>query len=278
MEVYGALHLGRQSYVRLTKTLLEGVETRVSFNGEEVFRGRNPVLTFPSDYGLVPLDSPGQTIVEFETPVGTTSVVFKTTDRILESSSVPYVEKHLIAEESDFRIVQWILDHSRIMADCESFVAREEEIGQQGLTIGELGRIPFQRILLDFLGEERSFYLMIDNPKLFRTLLDQLSEIDVENLDLGLESPALMLEYGDNFDGEITNPNLFKEYCLPSRQGTRKSYGRRHEPSCRSGTGNRPRRRRVLFSFPSQQPDFPKSLVGMERQSHSMGDSTLAHI
>jgi len=214
MEVHDALHIGRQSYVSLTKTLLEGVEMRVSFNGEEVFRKHNPVLSFPTDYGLVPLDNPGQTIVEFDTPAGTVSVVFKTTDEILEDFSVPYVEKHLIRQESDFQIVYWILDHCRTIADFDCFVSREEEIGQQGLTVGEIGRVPFQRLILDFLGEERCFYLMFDNPKQFRVLLDRLMELDVENLDMGLEFPGLMLEYGDNFDGEITNPNLFKEYCL----------------------------------------------------------------
>ena len=187
---------------------------RVSFNGEEVFRRHNPVLSFPTDYGLVPLDNPGQTIVEFDTPAGTVSVVFKTTDEILEDFSVPYVEKHLIRQESDFQIVYWILDHCRTIADFDCFVSREEEIGQQGLTVGEIGRVPFQRLILDFLGEERCFYLMFDNPKQFRVLLDRLMELDVENLDMGLEFPGLMLEYGDNFDGEITNPNLFKEYCL----------------------------------------------------------------
>ena len=105
-----------------------------------------------------------------------------------------------------------------MIPDHESFLTREEEIGDRGLTVGMLGRIPFQRLLLDFLGEERCFYLMFDNPSRFKSLLDRLSEIDVENLRLGLNSPAFMLEYGDNFDGEITNPNLFAEYCLPHLQ------------------------------------------------------------
>lgn len=218
MEVYKALNIGRQRYVHLTQTLLKGVEITVRFDGEEISHGRNLTVRFPVSSELVPLHRPGQTLIEFQTPVGTASVIFKTTDQILQSASAPYLEKHLITEESDFRTVHWILEHSRTVAEFEPFETSETVIGDRGLTIGMLGRIPFQRIVLDFLGEERCFYLMFDNPKRFGALLDQLTEIDIGILQCGIDSPAFMLEYGDNFDSEITNPRLFREYCLPRLQ------------------------------------------------------------
>jgi len=218
MAVYDALNIGCQSYAPLTKVLLKGVEVRVEFNGEQINRLSSPAISFPVCYELVPLEHAGRTVINFVTPAGTSRALFKTTDKILESFATPYLEKHLIEEDADFGVVEWILDHSQVIPDHESFLTREEEIGDRGLTVGMLGRIPFQRLLLDFLGEERCFYLMFDNPSRFKSLLDRLSEIDVENLRLGLNSPAFMLEYGDNFDGEITNPNLFAEYCLPHLQ------------------------------------------------------------
>jgi uroporphyrinogen-III decarboxylase len=55
---------------------------------------------------------------------------------------------------------------------------------------------------------------MVDHPARFMKLFDQLTEIDREYLRIALESPAFMVEYGDNFDGQMTNPRLFKKYCL----------------------------------------------------------------
>jgi hypothetical protein len=194
------------------------VEFRVRFDGAEIAGGRDPVLRFPAVTELVPRERPGRTVIELQTPVGTGSVVFRTTDEILESCSAPYMEKHLVADAADFPVVKWLLDHSRIVADYGSFESREREIGDQGLAMGMLGRLPFQRLILDFLGEERCFFLMYDEPKRFGSLMDQLVAIDEEVLRVGLESPAFMLEYGDNIDGEITNPTLFKEHCLPRFQ------------------------------------------------------------
>jgi uroporphyrinogen-III decarboxylase len=218
MRIYDDLNVGRQSYVRIANMKLHQVEMVVDFNDQEVYREHAPVLPFPDARDFVPRIEPGETTVTFKTPVGNTHVRYATNPEILEGYLQPFLRCRILNDERDYPIVQWILSHAEVVPNYDAFVAREAEIGEKGLTIGMMDRVPFQRILLDFLGEERCFYEMVDHPARFMHLYDQLSEIDQEYIRIALKAPAFMVEYGDNFDGQMTNPRLFKKYCLAHLQ------------------------------------------------------------
>ena len=218
MAAHDDLGVGRQSYVRIAKMKLHQVEMVVEFNKQEVYRENSPVFQFPDARDFVPQEEPGETVVTFKTPVGNTHVRYSTNPEILKGYLQPFLTYRILSDESDYPVVQWILNHAEVVPTYEAFLAREAEIGGKGFTIGMMDRVPFQRLLLDFLGEERCFYGMIDHPARFMNLFDQLSEIDREYVRIALESPAFMVEYGDNFDGQMTNPRLFKKYCLAHLQ------------------------------------------------------------
>jgi len=220
MEIHRHVGVGRQSYVSVLTTRLRGVDLSVTHNGVVVQRESNPCLRFPRTYEQVPLDQPGETIFTLKTPVGSAEIRYRTTKEILKSASQPYLVKHVLSTDEEFEAVQWILDHSEVVPDYETFEAREAEIGGDGLTIGMMNRVPFQRLMLDFMGEERTVYQMVDNPARFAHLLDILTAQGQEMVQVALDSPALLVEFADNFEGMITSPRLFQDYCIPFLQET----------------------------------------------------------
>jgi hypothetical protein len=219
MDIHRHLGIGRQSYSSLVSTHLRGVEVRSEFNGAVVNRMTDPCLSFPVPYELAVSDKIGDQRVEFSTPVGSAQIVFRMTDDLINGGiTSPYLVKHILEEDAEYEVVKWILDHAETVADFEPFDLREAEIGDDGFTIGMMERIPFQRLLLDFMGEERAIYQMVDQPERFRYLFDLLAEHGRQALELALESSASMLEFPDNFDGMITSPRLFRDYCMPFLQ------------------------------------------------------------
>jgi len=220
MEIHRHLGVGRQSYVPILTTRLRGVDLSVTHNGVVVQRESNPCLRFPKPFAQVPVDQPGETVFTLKTPVGLAEIRYRTTEEILKAASQPYLIKRILSADEEFEVVQWILDHSEVVPDYETFEAREAEIGDDGFTIGMMDRVPFQRLLLDFMGEERTVYQMLDNPARFAYLLDILTAQGREMVQTGLDSPALLVEFPDNFDGMITSPRLFQKYCIPFLQET----------------------------------------------------------
>ena len=219
LEIHDTLKLGRQAYCYVALAKLVGVEVSVEFNGKKIFHEKSPVLQYPRVTSLVPLSEPGKTIVSFHTPAGTARIGYKTTPELLAAAATPYMEEHIFKEEQDYTVLSWIAEHCEVVDNYGAFTSLEEEIGEQGFVIGMIGRVPFQEILLDYMGEERCFFELHDNPRSFHRFLARLTEAHGELLETALASPAFMLEFGDNFDGEMTNPNLFAEYCIPHMQG-----------------------------------------------------------
>jgi len=143
---------------------------------------------------------------------------FQVVEEIIRGAAAPYLVEHLLKDDNDFAVIKWMINHSEIIADYDGFEDKDELAGDQGFTIGMMERVPFQRILLDFMGEEQTIYSMMDSPDNFQYLLDILTEQGREMVELALASPALMLEFTDNVEGSITSPTLFQNYCMPFMQ------------------------------------------------------------
>lgn len=218
MDIHHHLGLGRQKYERLVKMRLHGVDLRVEFNGTTIHRESNPLLNFPLPTEYVPEEEVGDTTLIFDTPAGSSYLRFRTNEILIREAAAPYLMKHILKDDDDFRVVKWLLDHAEYEATYDDFNATEAIIGNFGFTIGMMGRIPFQQVMLDYMGEEDTVYAMMDNWADVKYLLDALEEHVWHALDLALASPAFMVEFGDNFDGMITSPRLFKKHCIPFLQ------------------------------------------------------------
>jgi uroporphyrinogen-III decarboxylase len=68
------------------------------------------------------------------------------------------------------------------------------------------------------LGEVPLFTALYDSPQQLNRLLHLLDLQLMEILRQIADLPSSYLEFGDNLDGTMTNPKLFKEYSLPYYQ------------------------------------------------------------
>jgi uroporphyrinogen-III decarboxylase len=128
----------------------------------------------------------------------------------------PYLKEHLVKSESDLRTVEYILERAEFVPAFEEIKAEEAQLGGDGLLVPLVQRIPFQQVLLEYLGEIDLFYVLHDNPERIRRLLDLLDRqllYALESL-AGLDVPYV--EFPDNLHGLMTNSKLFREYCLPA--------------------------------------------------------------
>jgi len=220
MEIHRHLGIARQCYIWVTRMLLHGVEVSVEFNGDVIRKEHHPLMTFPIPGSYVPAEEPGDTKVIFKTPAGTSYLRYRKTETTIREAEAPYLIDHILKDDDDFQVVKWILDHAEQVASFDGFNHVEEQTADYGFTVPILGRIPFQQIMLEYMGEERAIYTMMDNSMQIDYLLSALGEHARRSLELGLELPSVMVEFVDNFEGTITSPTLFQKYCLPFLQAS----------------------------------------------------------
>ncbi len=121
----------------------------------------------------------------------------------------PYLKKHLLTGEDDWTVVKYLMEHTEFVSLYDEFAATVEKIGPNGFVGANICRVPFQQMMLEFLGEIPLFYAIYDPPKIIKDLFDLIDEDLTENLHQLATFGGLYIEFPDNLDGMMPNPDLF---------------------------------------------------------------------
>jgi hypothetical protein len=221
-QVHQAVGIGRQKFSIPYALKLRGVDMRIRHNGELLHQETDPdVRYFPAQYppDEIPRNRPGTSIVEYHTPRGCVSVSYVFAESMISLSGMePYLTSHLIKDAADFGAIEYILEHADFVPRFEEFKAEEAEVGSHGFVVPCIHRIPFQQSLLEYLGEMNLFQALYDNREALDRLIHLLDLQMTEILTHLVETDLPYIEFGDNLDGMMTNPDLFREYCIPQYQ------------------------------------------------------------
>jgi uroporphyrinogen-III decarboxylase len=219
IDIHRDVGMGQELFVRPHGFKLVGVEVKATFNDEPHFHEYEPVVQhYPGHRDLVPKDRAGIMRFELRTPVGTIAGEHQTLQEAIDNGEESYLREHLLKDDDDFEVAHWILDHHEYVPTFDQFYAEDAALGEAGFAVAALQQVPFQQVLLEYLGELRTFYLLYDDPGKLKKLIDHIDERLVETLDhlAGLDTPYA--EFLDNLTGAMTNPNLFREYYAPYSQ------------------------------------------------------------
>jgi hypothetical protein len=217
--VHAAVGIGREKFSIPYALKLRGVEMAVYFEGEPVYRETDPeTLYFPAQFAPeeIPRDKPGTSVVEYKTPLGSVSVSYEFAESMISLSGMePYLSSHLIKEAADYRIIEYILEKMEFVPRYDEFAAEEKQIGDHGFLVPCIHRIPFQQALLEYLGEMHLFQALYDSRDALDRLIHLLDVQMVEIVERLAQTNLPYIEFGDNLDGMMTNPDLFRAYCIP---------------------------------------------------------------
>lgn len=214
-DVHRAVGMGQQRFVVPYGLRLRGVEVVSRFNAETPRRESEPViLEFPGMWDFVPADRAGVTVTELRTPVGTLRLRQELLPEGVASGTAPYLREHLIKDSSDYATAEWIIEHTEFVPRYERLEAEESVIGGDGCVVPLLHRIPFQQVLLEYLGEAPLFFALHDRRPAVERLLHVLDEQLQEILRRLADLRVAYVEFPDNLHGAMTNPRLFQQHCL----------------------------------------------------------------
>lgn len=221
-DIHRAVGIGRQKFSPPYAFKLRGVEVVFTFQDRIIFQESEPLMDyFPAAWApdQVPRDQPGQTLIEFITPVGKVSLGYVFAEDLISMGGMePLLKDHLIKEENDYRTAEYIIERAEFVPRFENIYADSEMLAENGFVVPSLHRIPFQQALLEYLGEIPLFTALYESPQRLKRLIEVLDQHLVEILHRLSDLSVLYVEFPDNLDGFMTNPNLFQEYCLPYYQ------------------------------------------------------------
>lgn len=157
----------------------------------------------------------GHRIHEIDTPVGSLREVFSPTEG--EHRTKAHTE-HLVKEVGDLRVLRYVVEATRYEPDLESVRAAAAETGEDGIVLSTCGSVPFIHFAKMDAGYGRAFYLWADHRGEVDALVEARFESYLQGNRVLAEGPVDVITCGDDMDGVMFPPDLFREYAVPYYQ------------------------------------------------------------
>lgn len=155
-------------------------------------------------------------VTRYITPVGTVSTRQRYSEVLRQGGIAARRDaEHLIEHPDDYRVVEYLVEHSEIIPTYDEYLAYEAEVGDDGVPLVSVGSDPIYRIMREYVGYNDFFFHLKDHPDLVHHLLGVLEEQAAVVQQVTLDSPAKLILQGEHFDSQMTPPGFFREYMLP---------------------------------------------------------------
>lgn len=130
---------------------------------------------------------------------------------------LPWQTERLIKKPEDYEVLKYIVTHTEYIADYFPIEQALDWLGEDGVVMDALPHSPMQMLMIHWVGSEggRFFYHHADYPDLIDDLYQAISKSREPLYAIAAKSPAPIALCGDNIDGVLANPNLFRKYFMP---------------------------------------------------------------
>jgi hypothetical protein len=176
---------------KIFKARYENVEIKVTTKGEDTF-------------------------TEYITPVGTLTEQVYISPELAAAGLPGRHVKHLVAGPDDYRIWEYVTEHTYYEPAYDEYLAYDKEIGDDGFPMISAGDVPFHFFLLRLAGYGDAYLQLADYKPQVEHMMQVMYQVEKERLwPAILKSPAKLINHGSHFDSRITPPPYFKRYITP---------------------------------------------------------------
>lgn len=159
------------------------------------------------------------TITEITTPLGSVRCKHRKTEGEFRSK---HLSEHFIKSVDDIKIKKYITEATHFEPDHQSTLKALEETKDDGIVLNGCPCVPFIQFAKIDAGYNNAFYLWFDYRKEVDELLDVYFKKYLEAVKILADGYADVIATGDNMDGVMITPAIFKEYAIPYYQECKK--------------------------------------------------------
>jgi hypothetical protein len=155
-------------------------------------------------------------LTTYRTPAGEVTSRYRSSEDLDRVGIGALEVEHMIKGPEDFAAVEYMVTNQFYEPDYEAYRVYDEEIGDEGYPMTQVGDVPFHHFLQKLAGYERGYYLLADYPEKVEHLIGLMEELERERQwPVIADSPARMILHGVHFDSSMTPPQYFSRYITP---------------------------------------------------------------
>lgn len=157
----------------------------------------------------------GMIVHEVTTPVGVVREVYSPTEGPHRSKALT---EHYVKSVDDLRVMRYIVEGTRCEAEYGPTCKALAETGDDGVVLNPCFCVPFIQFAKTDAGYVNGFYMWMDQREAVDKLISAYHRLFLEGYRLLVDGPADIIATGDNMDGVMISPDIFKEYAIPFYQ------------------------------------------------------------
>jgi len=161
----------------------------------------------------------GMTVHEIETPVGVIREVYRETEG---QHRTRFLAEHYIKDLGCLNVMKYVVEATHYEPHYEPTLKALEETGDDGVVLNGCFCVPFIQFAKMDAGYVNGCYMWTDHRKEVDSLLDAYFAKYLEGCAILADGPADVLATGDNMDGVMISPEIFRQYAVPFYQEARK--------------------------------------------------------
>jgi hypothetical protein len=158
----------------------------------------------------------GTHVIEHRTPVGTVRSVTHYSNELDALDMGGRIEEWPLKGPEDYRVWEYIWEHTYWDPAYEAYNAYDEETGQDGVPMVSVGEPPFYNFLLNGAGYGDCFFQFADYQKEVEHMVQVMTEVERERKwPVIANSPARLLLHGQHHSSGFTPPPIYEKHILP---------------------------------------------------------------
>jgi hypothetical protein len=123
--------------------------------------------------------------------------------------------KYLLVTPEDYRVMTYMVEHTRLFPNYEEYLAQEKEFSRWGVTVASAGRTPMQNILVDWAGLEQFSMHLFDFEDAVLTLYHAQLKQFRRMMEIVAAGPGKVVGVLENFTAETLGPERFARFHVP---------------------------------------------------------------
>ena len=154
-------------------------------------------------------------IYELHTPVGMVRQVQKKTEGEHRSR---FLAEHFVKDLDSLAVMKYVVEATHCEPDYAPTVQALRETGDDGIVLNGYGCVPFIQFAKNDAGYVNGFYMWTDHKAEVDALIDAHTKLFLQGCSVLADGPCDVIATGDNMDGVMISPDIFKEYAIPFYQ------------------------------------------------------------
>jgi hypothetical protein len=120
-----------------------------------------------------------------------------------------------VKSPDDFKIMEYVLEHTSVSFDHNAFAIAQSEFGDDGIVTAMIPRSPVQRLIINYMGLENTVMALHYHREETESFMKMIGEWDDRVFSVLGESPIQIVNFGENIDANLISPKIFSKYHVP---------------------------------------------------------------